>query len=74
MRTPARAAARALLSAPDVWPEGVAVDWAARLVFFSDARAPAVSVLSLDACCRRRIVTEQVQPIVVFSSSRRGVL
>ncbi|XP_037087616.1 low-density lipoprotein receptor-related protein 4-like [Pollicipes pollicipes] len=57
LRTPAVAAPRTLLNVADVWPEGVAVDWAARLLFFSEARAPALIVMALSGCCRRRLVT-----------------
>ena len=34
------------------------MDWSARLVFFTEARGPSVSVVSLSGCCRRRLVAE----------------
>ena len=58
MRTPPVSAPRTLLESANIWPEAVAVDPAARLVFFSEARGPSLAVVGLSGCCHRRLVSE----------------
>ncbi|XP_043192956.1 low-density lipoprotein receptor-related protein 4-like [Amphibalanus amphitrite] len=58
IRTPATTPPRTVLESADVWPEGVAVDRSARLVFFTEARGPSVSVVALSGCCRRRLIAD----------------